>query len=72
MAADPLSLLNDSDLYDTQLILALACGRAHTILRKQHRDRLCFLFTLLNLEAGNRGTPVPSPPYHAPPRPKKL
>jgi hypothetical protein len=64
--ANPLVLLSDGQLYDTQLILALACGRAHTILKVKNRDKLCFLFTLLAIEATNRGKPSPQAPFHAP------
>lgn len=70
--ANPLSLLSDDDLFDTTIILALGCGKAHTIFRNVHRDRICFLQTLLNLELQNRARPVPTPPYSAPTRPKKL
>jgi hypothetical protein len=66
VAANPLSVLSDVELFDTQVMLALACGKARTVLKKKNREKLCFLFTVLVLEANNRGKPSPTPPFHAP------
>jgi hypothetical protein len=63
--SDPLSLLSDQQLFDTQLSVALACGRAKGSLRDKHRTRFCFLLSVLTVEAQKRGRPSPQPPYSA-------
>jgi hypothetical protein len=62
---NPLTLLNDVQLFDTSLAIALACGRSKGVLRKPHRPTICFLFFVLQQEHNRRGTVGPTPPYHA-------
>lgn len=65
VAADPLAMLSDQQLFDTQLSLALACGRSRSALRDKHKAKLCFLFQVLVVEANKRGKQSPRPPYSA-------
>lgn len=60
---DPLANLSDEDLFSSQLALYLACGRARGTLKKKHRTHLCYLGSLLDLEAAARGKPNPPPPW---------
>jgi len=62
---DPLAALSDEALNLTQVSLRLVCGRNKAVLRDKHRTRFCFLAQLLDTEAGKRGLPSPTPPYHA-------
>lgn len=62
---NPLSALSDEQLFEAQLTLYLACARTKSVLRTKHRTRICGLAQILNVEALNRGTPNPSPPYSA-------
>jgi hypothetical protein len=62
---NPLQLLTDQELYDSQLMLALACGRNKAVTHNKHRTKACALFDVLALEAGNRGRPSPQWPYRA-------
>jgi hypothetical protein len=62
---NPLAGLSDRDLFDTQLTLAIACGRSKSALRQKHRVNICTLFQLLKIEADHRGRPSPAPPYKA-------
>jgi hypothetical protein len=65
MPDDPLSLLSDQQLFDTQLTIALGCGRAKAAVKGKHRANLCFLFVALAAEADKRGKPTPQAPYVA-------
>ena len=58
-------MLDDQALYETQLAMALACGRSRSTLREKHKTRFCFMQSVLNVEAQNRGKPSPQPPYKA-------
>jgi hypothetical protein len=60
---DPLEALTDDDLYQTQLVLRVGCGRNRSVLKDKHRTRICFLASLLDLEADKRGRPSPKPPF---------
>lgn len=57
--------VSDSDLWNTQLALALACGRSHSSLKKKHRQWLCDLFRALAAESERRDREPPHPPYVA-------
>jgi hypothetical protein len=58
-------MLTYEQLYETQIALGLACGRAKSVLRDKHRTRFCFLGQVLLVEFNNRGLPPPPPPYRA-------
>lgn len=60
----PLLLTNQS-LFDTQLTLAIACGRSKSVLRKRHRVHVCTLAEILQFEANRRDQPSPQWPYKA-------
>lgn len=62
---NPLAGLTDGDLFNSQLTLNLACGRAKAVLKGRHRELLCALSVALKLEADHRGRPSPTPPYVA-------
>ena len=62
---NPLDLLTNDQLFSTQIALDLACGRAKSVLRNKHRTHLCFLATVLDVEANNRDQPKPVPPFSA-------
>jgi hypothetical protein len=62
---NPLQNLDDQDLFDTQLVLNLACGRNKSVTREKHRTHLCYLAGLLHIEADHRGKPSPTPPFKA-------
>lgn len=61
---DPLENLTDEDLYDSQLALYLACGKAGGVLKVKHRKHLCYLGSLLDVEAEKRSKPNPPFPWH--------
>lgn len=65
MTYNPLTMLDDQSLADSQLALALACGRSKSSLKQKHRQKFCFLMQALKAEADQRGTPTPVPPYKA-------
>jgi hypothetical protein len=60
---NPLADLTDEELWNAQLMLAVACGRSHSSLRKPRRQYFCLLFGNLVDEANQRGVPSPTPPY---------
>lgn len=62
---NPLSLPDDALLYDMQVTLAVGCGRNKAILHGTRKGHLCYLGTLLALEAERRGKASPAPPYRA-------
>lgn len=70
--SNPLSQLSDEEVFNSQLALALACGRAHAAIKGRQKTRLCTLQGLLAIEAMNRGTPICLPPYAPIPRPKAI
>jgi len=65
VSLNPLSELTDAQLFDTQVTLALACGRAKAAIKGKHKALICTLNLALKQEADNRGRPSPSPPYSA-------
>jgi hypothetical protein len=59
-----IAALTDTELFDVQLAVALACGRSRSALAPQHRrQHYCFLFETLKLESDYRGVPAPTSPY---------
>lgn len=62
---NPLSYLTNSQVSNTQLMLALACGKSHRTLTKKRRQYFCHLQRALEIEADLRGLPQVRPPYHA-------
>jgi hypothetical protein len=73
VSLNPLSDLTADELWNTQLMLNLICGRNKAVLPKRRRKYLCSLAGLLVQEAQNRDLTFPTPPYsvgHA--RPDKL
>lgn len=60
-----LSAISDEDLYNTQRMLALGCGKSKSVLRQERRQYVCFAFGVLKLEADRRGRPSPVPPFSA-------
>jgi len=62
---DPFDEWSDEELYDAHLALALACGRAKSVLRQKHRGRLCALMEITAAESDKRRVPVPHAPYKA-------
>jgi hypothetical protein len=55
--------LTDDGTFYAALMLHAACGRNRSVLRSKHREHLCYLALLLELERDNRGLPPLSPPY---------
>lgn len=64
MAFNPLESLTDTELWNTQLLLHLTCGRAKTPLRSKRRKLLCNLAGLVETEFSRRALPSPQAPYH--------
>jgi len=58
-----LESLTDVQLWNSQVVLELACGRQTSSLRKKRRQYLCLLRQNLKLEADLRGLPSPTPPH---------
>jgi hypothetical protein len=65
MADDPLLALDNVTLYNTTLMLHIACARNPAVFRKKRRQYLCGLIDSLQTEATNRGIDYPLPPYHS-------
>lgn len=65
VAFNPLGLLSDADLWNTQVVLALGCGRSKTSLKGKQKKRFCILFNILTAEANQRGKPSPTSPFSA-------
>jgi hypothetical protein len=63
---NPLDNLGEQSLFDTTLLLQLACGRNKGILKNKHKKKLCYLAGLLQIQAANKGQSTPQPPYHLP------
>jgi hypothetical protein len=61
---NPLDALTDDALWNSQLFLALSCGRSRSQLRERRRQVLCALLDILKQESNNRGISFPNPPYH--------
>ena len=59
-----LATLTDDQLWNTQLLLQLACGRNHGITRRKRDQYFCFLFRALKVESDLRGLPAPAAPFH--------
>lgn len=50
LPTNPLTLLSDVNLDQSQYILALGCGRSKAILRERKRIYLCYLASILAAE----------------------
>jgi hypothetical protein len=62
-AGDAVGDLSDAQLWNAQLLLSLACGRAHSSITRKREQYFCFLERVLKVEADLRG--LPSPPSTA-------
>jgi hypothetical protein len=60
---NPLAGLTDTELWNSQLALELACGRNRSSLTKKRRQWFCLLAQNLKVEADLRGVESPAPPY---------
>lgn len=60
---NPLADLTDVQLWNTDLMLALGCGRNHSSLTRKRRQYYCLLRRNLKVEADLRGLPTPEVPY---------
>jgi hypothetical protein len=61
---NPLASLTDAQLWNSQLLLQLACGKAHQALAHKRQQYFCTLFRLLKIEADVRGLPSPAAPFY--------
>jgi predicted cobalt transporter CbtA len=52
--------LTDQQLWNAQLLLSLACGRAHSSITRKREQYFCFLQRVLKVEADLRGVPQPT------------
>lgn len=52
---------DDSQLWNTQLLLALACSRAHSSITRKREQYFCYMGRVLKVEADLRGLPSPPP-----------
>lgn len=59
-----LATLTPDDLWNSEIILALGCGRAKGTFRKQRRQVYCLIGQQIQLEIDLRGLPHPPKPYH--------
>lgn len=62
---NPFVNYTDEQLFDSQLMLELVCGRNKSTTRNKHRTHACALADILAIEAQNRGKPSPQPPFKA-------
>lgn len=60
---NPLENLTNDGTWYAALMLHAACGRNKSVLRGKHREHLCYLANLLDLERENRGLAACLPPY---------
>jgi len=60
---NPFDGVSDADLQHFQLALNLACNRAKPVLSHKRNNWFCYLGERLQIEATNRGLPIPVPPY---------
>lgn len=66
MTAPPgnaLETLTDVQLWNAQVMLAVACGRNHAVLTRKRRYYFCILRDHLILESQRRGQAYPLPPH---------
>ena len=63
MSSAALDQLTDLELWNSQVMLAIACGRNHSAFKKSRRQHYCILFDALKLESDFRGLPHPTAPY---------
>jgi hypothetical protein len=63
VSVNPLAGLTDTQIFNGTLMLNLACGKAKSILRREHRVVLCELIGPLQTECTSRGIPVPAAPF---------
>lgn len=59
----PITQLSDSELFNAELVLHIACGRGKQVMKWKSRKYLCTLIQVLGAEANRRQKPRPSPPY---------
>lgn len=63
---NPLVLLDDTQLWNAQLMVELICHRSKAPLAKaRRRQYVCTLGQVLTLEFERRGIPAPVAPFHA-------
>jgi hypothetical protein len=62
---NPLTLLDNPELWSTQVTAILVCLRSRSAINRKHSKAACLLFDVLQLEAQRRGTPQVEPPYAA-------
>lgn len=65
VGANPLTLLSDQTLRETQLSIALLCLRSRSVTRRKHSEKACALLTVLKLEGDRRGIENAHAPYRA-------
>lgn len=58
-AGNTLSGLTDEQLWNAQLLLALACTRGHSAITRKREEYFCYLGRVLKVEADLRGVPQP-------------
>jgi hypothetical protein len=56
---DEIGDLSDDQLWNGQLLLHLACGRAHSAVTRKREQYFCYLARVLKVEADLRGVPQP-------------
>ena len=62
-STSPLASLTDLELWNSQVLLAIACGRNKSSFRRSRRQYFCLLQQNLKAEADQRGLKSPTPPY---------
>ena len=66
LTANPLALLDNTQLWNAQLMLELICHRSKAPLASSRRRQyVCTLGQVLLLEFERRGIPAPAAPFHA-------
>jgi len=61
---DPFASLSDDELWNGQVLLALACSRSKSIFKKNRKQMYCLGFNVYELEHANRGLTPPAAPFH--------
>lgn len=59
-AGNAIAELSDDQLWNAQLLLSLACGRAKSSITRRREQYFCFLGRVLKAEADLRGVPQPT------------
>jgi hypothetical protein len=62
-AGNTLSALTDEQLWNGQILLALACNRGHSSITRKREQYFCYMGRVLKVEADLRG--LASPPTTA-------